>query len=761
MKHQVKFLLIILNGLLPLLPTFGVVDMKAVHFLYLSIIQFLSILLYYKSYPKILVNNAIISSFLIFILFSGFSIFYSDYKMISLVEWSRYLTIFISFINIYALIGDDKRVVSFILVILTSLLCVESFYIFFNFLKNYLGNGLLQRSEIYEGFSFNLNITAFSLLIKVPFLQYYFYRQKNNYLKVLISIILGITFFDIFITSSRGAILTLIISLIIQASFLLILKKQEGIKSFRAVILVSICLFLGSLITQQYIYEKQESLKVTNRLSNSFINDSSTADRLEFYKHSLNSIIKAPFFGLGIGTWKLYGIKYNVNRMIDYQVPNDVHNDFLQIGAELGLIGLLFYSSIFIFAILYVLKIISNTSVDSNTKFFSTFLFISVLIYLFDANINFPRVRGISQLNFILIFSIVASYNKILIGGVKIWRNFKIYVLIILLPLIFYNIKLFQNSKEQSIPYYEYNFLRKLRSPIDKILKMDDFYNPINTVTVPIKLTKAFYLIENGSLDEAIKYTKSGRNQNPYLYMAESLLADIYLKKNNIDSALYYSKIAFDNLPLNSRHATIYQTALFKNDTIDIKRFDEIFSKIKNSKAGNKDEVWSNHLKALLKYRKYQDFSKDEKKLALEATKLYPERKDFKSIYNVMEYGLTRLGLSNNFSNEAETFFQNSDYQKAIEIWEKAAKILPLEEAYYLNIAQSYIALTKNDKALEYLNIIKDEKLIGNDGKYEFLMSLYNISIQNNLAACKFLKLSRLKGYVDSIPILNALKCSI
>ena len=513
MKVQLKFLLIFLNGLLPFLPTFGVVDMKSLHFLYLSIIQVISILLFIKSYPKILLNNAIILSFLTFIILSGVSIIYSDYKMVSLVEWSRYLTVFLSFINIYSLIMIDKKVISYILLILTALLCVESSYIFFNFLRNYLNDGILSRSDIYEGFSYNLNITAFSLLIKVPILQYYFFKIKNRYLQVLISIILGITFFDILVISSRGAIIGLIISLIIQVTFFIILQKEKEFKNFRNVTFVSIGVFIFSLVSHHFIYEKSESLKVTNRLTNSFINDSSTNDRLEFYKHSLNHIIEAPFFGSGIGTWKLYAIKYNIERMIDYQVPNDVHNDFLQIGAESGLIGLLFYLSIFIFIIFSLLKIFLYSSFDSNTKFLSSFLLISILIYFLDANFNFPRIRGISQLNFIFITGIVASYNQILIGKMKIWKNFKIYFLIILFPLIYYNFKLYINSKEQSLPYYEYNYLKDLRSPLDQIMKMDDFYNPLNTVTVPIKLTKAFYLIENNRLDDAIQYAKAGRKK--------------------------------------------------------------------------------------------------------------------------------------------------------------------------------------------------------------------------------------------------------
>ena len=66
---------------------------------------------------------------------------------------------------------------------------------------------------------------------------------------------------------------------------------------------------------------------------------SSTQQRLRFYKAALNSILDNPVFGIGLGNWKIHATEYDKPFMIDYTVPYHVHNDFLEMIAEIGIIG--------------------------------------------------------------------------------------------------------------------------------------------------------------------------------------------------------------------------------------------------------------------------------------------------------------------------------------------------------------------------------------------------------------------------------------
>ena len=48
-----------------------------------------------------------------------------------------------------------------------------------------------------------------------------------------------------------------------------------------------------------------------------------------------------PVFGVGLGNWKLKSIEYDAKDILGYVVPYHAHSDFIQLGAELGIIGFL------------------------------------------------------------------------------------------------------------------------------------------------------------------------------------------------------------------------------------------------------------------------------------------------------------------------------------------------------------------------------------------------------------------------------------
>ena len=85
-----------------------------------------------------------------------------------------------------------------------------------------------------------------------------------------------------------------------------------------------------------------------------------------------------------------------------------MHNDFLEVGAELGLIGLAIFISIYIFALRDCWNMYNK---NKNNPLFIVITSL-VLIYLIDANINFPYTRS-SQLFYLAVFLSISTYiNK-------------------------------------------------------------------------------------------------------------------------------------------------------------------------------------------------------------------------------------------------------------------------------------------------------------------------------------------------------------
>ena len=178
-------------------------------------------------------------------------------------------------------------------------------------------------------------------------------------------------------------------------------EKNKKRKVFNLFIINIVC-GITAIMTQNFLYQNQQSLKATERVQN--FSGNSVKMRIGFYKDAIDHFLNEPLFGSGIGTWKILGINYHKDEMVDYQVPYHTHNDFLQILTEVGLIGLSIYLLIFIYLIYKLLKLFfsKRSDVDKDLIFF---IIAAIGIYLWDANINFPRVRALSQLNLIYILS--------------------------------------------------------------------------------------------------------------------------------------------------------------------------------------------------------------------------------------------------------------------------------------------------------------------------------------------------------------------
>ena len=99
--------------------------------------------------------------------------------------------------------------------------------------------------------------------------------------------------------------------------------------------------------------------------------------------------------------------------------------------------------------------------------------------------------------------------------------------------------------------------------------KLDANYPNINLKSIPMKMMKARYYINNDSISKAKSLLFGSIKANPYLKGPELLLADIYFNEKKYDSSLHFAKDAFYNLPNVNAHRSIYFRALrhFKDST--------------------------------------------------------------------------------------------------------------------------------------------------------------------------------------------------
>ena len=109
-----------------------------------------------------------------------------------------------------------------------------------------------------------------------------------------------------------------------------------------------------------------------------------------------------PLFGIGIGNWKIKSIEYAGADVSGYTVPYHTHNDFLQISAEIGVIGGIIYLMIYLIPIYQVLIKLKNRVLDNLNL---VYLLIISSIFI-DSMLNFPIARPINHI--FLLFTLVA-----------------------------------------------------------------------------------------------------------------------------------------------------------------------------------------------------------------------------------------------------------------------------------------------------------------------------------------------------------------
>ena len=760
-KKNIEYFLISLLSLIPFLPELGVVDIIGIHFLYLAITQgFISFYLIRSRKTELstisIIDNPILISFSLFLIFSIISIFSAFNKTESLIEILRLTTIFIALVNFYVLFKLDPTYKRSFFVIFLILLSIESLYIFSIFVENYSYENPPSRLREFQGFSYNQNIGAFSILIKLPIAIYLVLKSKNRLLKAVIISLICITFFNILIIGSRAAII-MSYFLFLSLLFLTIVPKRffSFLSNKSLFILLAVIVFTG--ISQNALYKNKKELQSIERISD-FAGEFSFNYRLANYKEALQGISEKPIFGYGIGNWKIFSIKYAKSRIEGYTVPYHVHNDFLQVFVESGFFAFIFFLGIFVIPLFFLtIKIIRNKGEDNLLYFF---LIMCILIYSADSFVNFPKARPYSQMNFIYIFSI----TSLLINNKSTFHfniNLKKCLILFLMisPLnIYISFRVFRSFQNQKYLITDFNnYYDNPKTPLDLVETYDMEIPNISVATLPLVQMKIPHYLYYGLFDKAIQAATEGSKHNPFLGIKEHTLSRIYLKHNkNIDSAYKYAKLSNKRISKNKGHASVLQMILNELNKYD--EFKELFLRVMHLKD---PIVWKNFFIFTTSYKLKNniEFDKFDKTTISEAISLFPDNGFFKRASTIINYDAETIEKVNSIDREANKYFIEKDYLNAISKWKEASILTPDEDAYYLNIASSLLKIKEGAKAIKYLNKIDSLEIKSNSGKYEFLKGLYFLGKKNSFKSCEFFKKSYALGDSNAGAALKTLGC--
>ena len=751
--------LIILYLCICFIPNLSAVDKIAPQWVFMTILNgvglvFIAYNRKFYEYSIISILRANMSLIYIgFIIWASLSYFYAINPTEVIVNITRQANVLLMYLLMGIFLFTIKEKIKFICWTIAIILGIEVYAVIIEAKEMIDLTGFISSGSL-KGVTANRNITAFSLAIKIPFILFLFYQIKKRAYTAILIILTFFVLLSLSMIQSRASFVGLGVILIGYFGLNTILYLKE--KKITYLIRTSYFLvpFISALLLNQIYLSSKGADALSRAATISFsTNDGSVNQRLRYYDDVLTHMKSNPIVGVGLGNWKLKSIEYDADDIKGYVVPYHAHSDFIQLGAELGIIGFLLYLSIFLVAIYYAFRLIRYSILSKDEKIFTFQLLIALGVYFVDANLNFPIARPQVLVVWSTIMSLIMGYhqgNRTHFQSVnkkkRIVKTFTIIGILVVLPSLYITNQVYKSLKGQMFLLQDFN-TNKYNLSLNRVDNIVPEIPNITVTTIPINSVKARYYFNAKKYKKALSLIENGTKANPYLYYSEILKSQIYEEQGKIDSAKVYAKKAFYGLPNNDLHSSRYLNLL--SYTKDEKGLDEAFELLTQK---NKKINWKNYLIIASGLRKEKDKKLIER--AKKATEIFPYDNDIKNLYIQISIGKEAFNRSITNSKEGLAFFDKGDHINASLKFEEAIRNNPLDYSHYENAATSNYLIGNLQKALDQINWVIN-KMNPLNGKCEYIKALIFIKMNDPVGACPLLEISRDSGFSQAESLLQ------
>ena len=256
--------------------------------------------------------------------------------------------------------------------------------------------------------------------------------------------------------------------------------------------------------------------------------DGSIGKRLRYYEDVVTHFSSNPIFGVGIGNWKLSSIHYDREDIDGYIVPYHAHSDFIQLGAELGIIGFMLYLGVFLIGAYFALILLFKSGLKSEDKWFIFLLICALGVYFIDANLNFPIARPQVLAPWALTMALLSYYynREKKSNTTQLKSILTIIFPVLVIVLMIFSSKIthttYESLKGQMFLLRDFNS-SKYSIAMNKIDNITPDLPNITVTTIPMKSIKARYYFNAKKYNKAIELLNEGIPANPYLFFSENL----------------------------------------------------------------------------------------------------------------------------------------------------------------------------------------------------------------------------------------------
>ena len=745
-------LLLILYLFIGFIPNWQAVDKIAPQWLIMSSLNLISLFYFINnrnSLAQIIglnIKSKLTLTYAGFIIWAFGSLTYAINPTEVLVNLSRQLNVFLMFFIMACLTYNLKNKLNLLSWIVSIILAFEIYAVLDQAIDLFNSTGRIQGGQL-KGVTANRNITAFSIALKIPFILFLIHMIKTIWKKLAFGTLITLGLISLSMIQSRASFVAvgLILFAYMVLQLTLYFKVNKKLKQLLNIGYLIAPLSLAILVNQTFLSSKGAdaiSRAATISVSTS---DDSINQRLRYYQDVLTHFSSNPFLGVGLGNWKLKSIDYDKNDINGYIVPYHAHSDFIQLGAELGIIGFLLYLGVFIWAVVFVYRLLRYSELKLEEKVFLFLMITALGVYSVDANLNFPIARPQVLVVWALIIALITGFyqkdqNKSLKLKVnaKLNTSFLALAVLLTLPSIYINNKVYKSLKGQMFLLQDFNS-NNYNIPLNQVDNIVPDIPNITVTTIPLNSVKARYYVNAKKYDKALALLDKGTSANPYLFYSEILKSQIFQEQGKLDSAKVYARKAFFGLPNNDLHATRYINLI--NITRDKKALEEAFELLTYK---NKLVNWKNYLIIANSIKSTKDSILIER--TKKAVEIFPNNGEIKNIYNQIAIGTERLNESIAYSKTGLGYFNKGDYQNAAIEFEKAAEANPLDYANFENAATANYMIGNLEKAEKQIDVVIND-LNPLNGKCEYIKALIYIKMGDPIGACPFLATARDSGF--------------
>ena len=695
--------------LIGIFPIFNSLDVNNTQFLFLSFVSlthFIYNLL--KGYNKTNYNVVVFAFFLVYCL-SLLSFTSALNISEAIIDSSRLFILFLLFFNVYISTKKDPQLIDLAFKLICFSLLIEVAAVLKIFVEYYNLTIVerIGRFFLYKGIAGNINIAGLSMVLKSTILLYYLQNTSSIAKRLVLGFFMILTMFAISLTGSRGALLSMYVVILI---FMFInLKTYLKTKNVRSLYkpLNYIVPFTVTFIITELIFD---TLKMSYRTTQ--IIERGSNSRLAYWSDTIQGILDYPLFGVGIGNWKVFSVAYGKRYIDGYILPHHAHNDFLQIAAEIGIIG----GIIFITIPLYIIYSIYKNYIKNNSKninYQMIFILLAVIVYCADSSLNFPISRPIQSATFFTLIGIASTFfvKHSFDFLDKFFRSKTLTIVIILISIsaIFTSVINYQSSIYQKNLFNDYNDY-DFDIPTEIVETWGEKFPNLTQTGMPIRALKAHYYYQNGDTLGSIKILKNQpNNDNPFLGVYEGKLGRIYYELDMPDSTYKYSKIAYNKIPRNELHAAYLMSSM-----VDLNLFDELIDTFHKEKKIQSEGVWYNFIRGV--YNPASNYPIDSLRIYLkEGRRLFPDNRLIKLAKQETEYGIANIDQAEVQAQTGSKRLDEGDYETAYKHYYIASQLLPDEFAYRQNMALAKLNLGDYDEALKLMNYAIDSLIVPSD----------------------------------------------